>query len=160
MGTIASVLQWTCTNCNVINPTECLKCLNCGNIRRIRVDRVADYEDSNEDSTNELQKHAIGRIQTTKSSVGKHSTDDNNVNYNQCNSNDNHNGDTITFDDKATNSKHLFHEIRPGYVEVNSNGYILSTCIFIVFIYFSYVYVDSKVSILIIKANQNSRKSI
>lgn len=35
MGTIASVLQWTCTNCNLINPTECLKCLNCGNIRRI-----------------------------------------------------------------------------------------------------------------------------
>lgn len=35
MGTIASVLQWTCTNCNLINPTECLKCLQCGNIRRI-----------------------------------------------------------------------------------------------------------------------------
>lgn len=35
MGTIASVLQWTCSNCNLINPTECLKCLNCGNFRRI-----------------------------------------------------------------------------------------------------------------------------
>lgn len=35
MGTIASVLQWTCTNCNIINPTECLKCLKCGNIRKI-----------------------------------------------------------------------------------------------------------------------------
>lgn len=35
MGTIASVLQWTCTNCNLINPTECLKCLQCGNIRKI-----------------------------------------------------------------------------------------------------------------------------
>lgn len=35
MGTIASVLQWTCKNCNLINPTECLKCLRCGNIRKI-----------------------------------------------------------------------------------------------------------------------------
>lgn len=35
MGTIASVLQWTCTNCNLINPTECLKCLQCGNVRQI-----------------------------------------------------------------------------------------------------------------------------
>ncbi|XP_055840990.1 calpain-D isoform X1 [Episyrphus balteatus] len=35
MGTIASVLQWTCTNCNIINPTECLKCVKCGSIRRI-----------------------------------------------------------------------------------------------------------------------------
>lgn len=37
MGTIASVLQWTCRNCNLINPTECLKCLRCGN-QRILID--------------------------------------------------------------------------------------------------------------------------
>lgn len=35
MGTIASVLQWSCTNCNVINPTESLKCLNCGTVRKV-----------------------------------------------------------------------------------------------------------------------------
>lgn len=35
MGTIASVLQWTCRNCNLINPTECLKCLRCGNQRTL-----------------------------------------------------------------------------------------------------------------------------
>lgn len=123
MGTIASVLQWTCTNCNLINPTECLKCLKCGNVRRIRVDRVADY-DSNEGTTIDSQKLSIGRAHTTKSSDNEHSTDVINVNHNQCNNNDNHNGDTIKFDHKTTNSEHLFHETRPGYVEVNSNGYI------------------------------------
>ncbi|KAL9882850.1 calpain 15 small optic lobes isoform 1-T1 [Glossina fuscipes fuscipes] len=35
MGTIASVLQWSCTNCNIINPTESLKCLNCGTVRKV-----------------------------------------------------------------------------------------------------------------------------
>ncbi|XP_013102672.2 calpain-D [Stomoxys calcitrans] len=34
MGTIASVLQWSCNNCNVINPTESLKCINCGSVRK------------------------------------------------------------------------------------------------------------------------------
>uniref|UniRef100_A0A1B0CTR7 Calpain-D n=2 Tax=Lutzomyia longipalpis TaxID=7200 RepID=A0A1B0CTR7_LUTLO len=33
MGSIASVLQWQCTNCNLINPTENTKCLNCENVR-------------------------------------------------------------------------------------------------------------------------------
>lgn len=36
MGTIASVLQWSCINCNIINPTESLKCLKCGTVRQIR----------------------------------------------------------------------------------------------------------------------------
>lgn len=35
MGTIASVLQWTCGRCNLINPTECLQCYQCGNQRRL-----------------------------------------------------------------------------------------------------------------------------
>lgn len=38
MGTIASVLQWSCTNCNTINPTESLKCLNCGTVRKVCTD--------------------------------------------------------------------------------------------------------------------------
>ncbi|XP_055710187.1 calpain-D [Phlebotomus papatasi] len=33
MGSIASMLQWQCTNCNLINPTENVKCLNCENVR-------------------------------------------------------------------------------------------------------------------------------
>lgn len=37
MGTIASVLQWTCGRCNLINPTECLQCYQCGNRRRLLV---------------------------------------------------------------------------------------------------------------------------
>lgn len=47
MGTIASVLQWSCTNCNVINPTESLKCLNCGTVRK-----VCDGTLKNSDSSN------------------------------------------------------------------------------------------------------------
>lgn len=57
MGTIASVLQWTCTSCNLINPTESLKCINCGNNRRIRFDRVValDY-DSSDSSFGSIEK--------------------------------------------------------------------------------------------------------
>ncbi|GAB0096746.1 hypothetical protein DMENIID0001_123120 [Sergentomyia squamirostris] len=33
MGSMASMLQWQCTNCNLINPTENIKCFNCENIR-------------------------------------------------------------------------------------------------------------------------------
>lgn len=37
MGTIASVLQWTCKNCNLINPTESIRCIRCGYVRKIVV---------------------------------------------------------------------------------------------------------------------------
>ncbi|CAH2016099.1 unnamed protein product [Acanthoscelides obtectus] len=33
MGTIASVLQWHCTFCSLINPTERQKCIRCGRAR-------------------------------------------------------------------------------------------------------------------------------
>ncbi|XP_037822631.1 calpain-D isoform X1 [Lucilia sericata] len=47
MGTIASVLQWSCTNCNVINPTESLKCLNCGTVRKVCEGTLKHLSDSN-----------------------------------------------------------------------------------------------------------------
>lgn len=35
MGAIASVLQWHCGNCSLINPTEQARCLRCGTQRQI-----------------------------------------------------------------------------------------------------------------------------
>lgn len=34
MGAIASVLQWHCTICSLINPTERIKCIRCGTSRQ------------------------------------------------------------------------------------------------------------------------------
>ncbi|XP_040172797.1 calpain-D isoform X2 [Anopheles arabiensis] len=34
MGTIASVLQWYCTKCNYLNPTESVRCLRCRTSRK------------------------------------------------------------------------------------------------------------------------------
>ncbi|XP_058468129.1 calpain-D isoform X6 [Malaya genurostris] len=33
MGTTASVLQWSCSNCNLLNPVECNLCFNCRKMR-------------------------------------------------------------------------------------------------------------------------------
>lgn len=99
MGTIASVLQWTCSNsdCRYINPTESLKCINCGNIRRIKIPAYLaspdEYDDGCEnDSTSSPTEHAINSTATA------HRT-------------------------KTTNSD-FCDETLPGYVEINSNGYI------------------------------------
>ena len=54
MGTIASVLQWNCTSCNLINPTECLKCLRCGNIRKIL---ETDSSGCNQDKTSKCDSY-------------------------------------------------------------------------------------------------------
>lgn len=35
MGAIASVLQWHCIKCGLINPTEQVKCIRCGHLRRL-----------------------------------------------------------------------------------------------------------------------------
>lgn len=93
MGTIASVLQWTCSNsnCRYINPTESLKCINCGNIRRIKIPSYLaspdEYDDGcdNDNPTENCINTTVQRI-------------------------------------KTTNSDH-YDETLPGYVEINSNGY-------------------------------------
>lgn len=33
MGTIASVLQWTCNNCHAVNPIEIVRCSGCETVR-------------------------------------------------------------------------------------------------------------------------------
>ena len=40
MGSIASVLQWHCSDCSLINPTEALKCARCS-LSRIKSDEKA-----------------------------------------------------------------------------------------------------------------------
>lgn len=65
MGTIVSVLQWTCGNCNLINPTECLRCLNCGNIRRILV--VEDSSTISDDNYGDREeKHRLLKNEPTE----------------------------------------------------------------------------------------------
>lgn len=95
MGTIASVLQWTCSNsnCRYINPTESLKCINCGNIRRIKIPAYLaspdEYDDGCENDSSPTENIINSTIQRIK----------------------------------TTNSDHC-DETLPGYVEINSNGYI------------------------------------
>lgn len=97
MGTIASVLQWTCTNCNLINPTESLKCLNCGNVRHI----LAEETDS------------IHIIDNDGDSIRKAKQ------YLQSGSRQMSNGQSNN-DDGITNK---LHKTLPGYVEINTSGY-------------------------------------
>lgn len=40
MGSIASVLQWHCSKCSLINPTEATKCARCG-LSRVQSDERA-----------------------------------------------------------------------------------------------------------------------
>lgn len=96
MGTIASVLQWTCTNCNLINPTECLKCLNCGNVRRILAEPDNINDDDNDGDTKEkrrLQQYDINQISNNKCKT-------------------------------ISDTRKRNHNTLPGYVEINSNGYL------------------------------------
>ncbi|XP_054261302.1 calpain-D-like [Macrosteles quadrilineatus] len=39
MGSIASVLQWHCEKCTLINPTEQIKCIRCGTVREFKPPR-------------------------------------------------------------------------------------------------------------------------
>ncbi|XP_017850284.1 calpain-D isoform X3 [Drosophila busckii] len=51
MGTISSVLQWSCAKCNTINPTESLKCYNCGTVRRVFPSPTATLSSSRSQGT-------------------------------------------------------------------------------------------------------------
>lgn len=44
MGAIASVLQWHCSSCSLINPTERVKCIRCG--RKRKFDTNKEYSDT------------------------------------------------------------------------------------------------------------------
>lgn len=141
MGTIASVLQWTCTNCNLINPTECLKCLNCGNIRRIHVDDAYTHDgDDKHRIGSENNNNASRSSIETKSqncsqaaAAGAANTDENNGDAGDCNSKQMSNGQRKLFEEtNATTStiltgtahanNKILHKTLPGYVEINSNG--------------------------------------
>lgn len=44
MGAIASVLQWHCMQCSLINPTERVHCIRCGTRRQFDADKENDRE--------------------------------------------------------------------------------------------------------------------
>ncbi|XP_025832621.1 calpain-D-like [Agrilus planipennis] len=46
MGAIASVLQWHCRTCSLINPTEQVKCIRCGTQRQNNINKEDDITDS------------------------------------------------------------------------------------------------------------------
>lgn len=145
MGTIASVLQWTCTNCNLINPTECLKCLNCGNIRRILDDETFTHDgddkpkpcrennNANRSSTTTLPTTIDTKLQFSQGAAADGKTNDHGAN---CNGKQMSNGQwnlvdettnattTTTLTRTANANNRILHKTLPGYVEINSNGYI------------------------------------
>lgn len=43
MGSIASVLQWHCNKCTLINPTERTKCIRCGAVREFKPPRKSVF---------------------------------------------------------------------------------------------------------------------
>lgn len=53
MGTIASVLQWQCDNCNSVNPIECVRCNQCDTVRLLNEESSLDEdEDPQQPQTN------------------------------------------------------------------------------------------------------------
>lgn len=115
MGTIASVLQWTCSNsnCRYINPTESLKCINCGNIRRIKIPTYLaspdDYDDDDLDDTDD------GNNQHRNGDAG----------IDECDGTDKSPASKVnsnTAQRAKSTKKYCDGETLPGYVEINSNG--------------------------------------
>ena len=126
MGTIASVLQWTCSNsnCRYINPTESLKCINCGNIRRIKIPTYLaspdDYDDDDDDDDDDDGNDGVDQ------------NGDNGINdVDECDGIDkltpskseiSSNTGKRTKSTKLSSAVHCDGETLPGYVEINSNG--------------------------------------
>lgn len=66
MGSIASVLQWHCSECALINPTESARCARCGLTRfrsdeRASLDRRQDRVASVAAERNDSARHGGGR---------------------------------------------------------------------------------------------------
>lgn len=118
MGTIASVLQWTCSNsnCRYINPTESLKCINCGNIRRIKIPTYLaspdDYDDHDDDDDGDTGNY------------NNHNGEDGINNVDECDGIDKSQANTVqrTKQTKFVSSDYFGEKTLPGYVEINSNG--------------------------------------
>lgn len=159
MGTIASVLQWTCTNCNLINPTECLKCLNCGNIRRIHDDGTYahDGDDKQRICSENIASRSSSTILSTTidtkqpfSQSPAAAEDRRNDHDANCNGKQMSNGQWILRDEPnaaaattttltrtANANNRILHKTLPGYVEINSNGYqFYISCI----LWFSFIF--------------------
>ncbi|KAG5890796.1 hypothetical protein JTB14_007190 [Gonioctena quinquepunctata] len=60
MGAIASVLQWHCTFCSSINPTEQLKCIRCGT-KRVNLNEINPFFDALATDNN----HSVLRLKST-----------------------------------------------------------------------------------------------
>lgn len=134
MGTIASVLQWKCKNCNLINATECLKCLNCGNIRRILEDTTADGigvggsgggvegcnisgdgdigDDTKYEKRRLVNNYNDGKATKTATKTTQLSTSSSSISTRTA---------STTWKTIASRNNKT-HKTLPGYVEINSNG--------------------------------------
>jgi hypothetical protein len=71
MGSIASVLQWHCSECSLINPTETVQCARCG-LSRIKSDKRATSTYLLHDSL--IQCSKTSRTQSTTYSSSGSST--------------------------------------------------------------------------------------
>ncbi|CAG9837189.1 unnamed protein product [Diabrotica balteata] len=67
MGAIASVLQWHCTICSLINPTERIKCIRCGTLRELFDDSDLSSVIYNFDKNQECT--VIRRLNTPKKEI-------------------------------------------------------------------------------------------
>lgn len=59
MGSIASVLQWHCSECALINPTESARCARCG-LTRFRSDEKASLDRRQDRATNVAAERSEG----------------------------------------------------------------------------------------------------
>lgn len=55
MGTIASVLQWTCHGCNNINPIELIRCPKCDHVRLLLSDSTLGEDEDAFSGSNECE---------------------------------------------------------------------------------------------------------